>query len=157
MCFVPRFLFEVREDLGARLEAEGARLRLSVEPAKVRCAEGLLRLALSNLVDNALKYHRADVPAEIEIKGHGTGQAYDLRVSDNGVGMSYDEARQAFDPFFRALRVREKPGTGLGLSIVRRVIEASGGTVGIDSELGHGTTFVIDLPLLPGAERPSRA
>jgi signal transduction histidine kinase len=145
---------EVREDLAARLEAEGAALRLSLEPAKVRCAEGLLRLVLSNLVDNAVKYRRAELPAEIEIKGSGSGQAYDLRVSDNGAGMSYDEARQAFDPFFRALRVREKPGTGLGLSIVKRVIEASGGAVHVESELGQGTTFVIDLPL---AERPSRA
>jgi signal transduction histidine kinase len=60
--------------------------------------------------------------------------------------MSYDEARQAFDPFFRALRVREQQGTGLGLSIVKRVIEASGGSVAVDSRLGQGTTFVIRLP-----------
>jgi two-component system, OmpR family, sensor kinase len=154
VCDPVRVAAEVRDDLGARLETEAAALRLSLQPAKVRCAEGLLRVALSNLVDNALKYHRAEAPAEVEITGRSRGQAYDLRVSDHGIGMSYDEVRQAFDPFYRAVRAREKPGTGLGLSIVKRVIEASGGQICIDSELGQGTTFAIDLPLVVDAEGP---
>jgi signal transduction histidine kinase len=137
---------QVRDDLAARLGAEGVTLQVAVEPAKVQCAEGLLRQAVFNLADNAVKYRRAEVQAEIEIRGHAVGKEYELRVSDNGVGMSYDEARQAFDPFFRALRVREQKGTGLGLSIVKRVIEASGGSVAVDSRLGQGTTFVIRLP-----------
>jgi signal transduction histidine kinase len=69
--------------------------------------------------------------------------------------MSYDEARQAFDPFFRALRVREQKGTGLGLSIVKRVIEASGGSVAVDSRLGQGTTFAVRLPLASDGARVS--
>ena len=138
---------QVRDDLAPRLEAEAVTLHLAVEAAKVRCAEGLLRQAVSNLVDNAVKYRRPDVQATIDIVGRVVGKEYELRVSDNGVGMSYDEARQAFDPFFRALRVREQKGTGLGLSIVKRVIEASGGSVAIDSRLGQGTTFIIRSPL----------
>jgi signal transduction histidine kinase len=138
---------QVRDDLAPRLEAEAVTLHLAVEAAKVRCAEGLLRQAVSNLVDNAVKYRRPDVQATIDIVGRVVGKEYELRVSDNGVGMSYDEARQAFDPFFRALRVREQKGTGLGLSIVKRVIEASGGSVAIDSRLGEGTTFIIRSPL----------
>ena len=85
--------------------------------------------------------------AQIEIRGHAVGKKYELRVSDNGVGMSYDEARQAFDPFFRALGAREQQGTGLGLSIVKRASEASGGSLAVDSRLGQKTTFVIRLPL----------
>jgi signal transduction histidine kinase len=148
---------EVRDDFGERLETEGAALALSVEPVKVRCAEGLLRLALANLVDNALKYRRAEASPRVEIDGRASGQAYELRVSDNGCGMSVDDARQAFYPFFRALRVREQPGTGLGLSIVKRVIEASGGTVGVESELGRGSTFVIRVLPATGGERQSHA
>jgi signal transduction histidine kinase len=141
-----RVVEQVRDDLAARLGSDGVTLQVAVEPAKVQCAEGLLRQAVSNLADNAMKYRRPEAQAEIEIRGRAVGREYELRVSDNGVGMSYDEARQAFDPFFRALRVREQQGTGLGLSIVKRVIEASGGSVAVDSRLGQGTTFVIRLP-----------
>jgi signal transduction histidine kinase len=142
-----RVVEQVRDDLVARLGSDGVTLQVAVEPAKVRCAEGLLRQAVSNLADNAVKYRRPEVQTEIEIRGRAVGREYELRVSDNGVGMSYDEARQAFDPFFRALRVREQKGTGLGLSIVKRVIEASGGSVAVDSRLGQGTTFVVRLAL----------
>ena len=146
---------QVRDDFAARLGAEGVTLQAAVEPAKVQCAEGLLRQAVSNLADNAVKYRRPEVQAEIEIRGRVVGKEYELRVSDNGVGMSYDEARQAFDPFFRALRVREQKGTGLGLSIVKRVIEASGGSVAVDSRLGQGTTFAVRLPLASDGARVS--
>ena len=146
---------QVRDDLVARLGSDGVPLQVTVEPAKVQCAEGLLRQAVFNLADNAVKYRRPEVQAEIEIRGHAVGKEYELRVSDNGVGMSYDEARQAFDPFFRALRVREQQGTGLGLSIVKRVIEASGGSVAVDSRLGQGTTFVIRLALASNDARVS--
>jgi signal transduction histidine kinase len=138
---------QVRDDLAPRLESESVTVQATVEPAKVRCAEGLLRQAVFNLADNAIKYRRPEVQTKINILGRSVGKEYELRVSDNGVGMSYDEARQAFDPFFRAQRVREQTGTGLGLSIVKRVIEASGGSVAVDSQLDQGTTFVIRLAL----------
>jgi len=146
---------QVRDDLAPRLESEAVTMQLAVEPAKVRCAEGLLRQAVSNLVDNAVKYRRPDVQASIDMVGHAAGKEYELRVSDNGVGMSYNEARQAFDPFFRAMRVREQQGTGLGLAIVKRVIEASGGSVVVDSRLGQGTTFIIRLSLASDDARVS--
>ncbi len=146
---------QVRDDLAPRLESEAVTLHLAVEPAKVQCAEGLLRQAVTNLVDNAARYRRSEVQAKIDILGCAVGNEYELRVSDNGVGMSYDESRQAFDPFFRALRVREQKGTGLGLSIVKRVIEASGGSVAVDSRLGQGTTFIIRLALASDDARVS--
>jgi signal transduction histidine kinase len=61
--------------------------------------------------------------------------------------MSPNEMRQVFQPFFRAFRLRAASGTGLGLSIVKRIVEASGGTVRVQSILDQGTTFVIVLPL----------
>ena len=80
---------EVRELLAQRLEAEGMTLRLAVEPATVQGAGGLLRQALLNLADNAIKYRRTDGQAYVEIHGRVVGKQYELRVSDNGVGMSY--------------------------------------------------------------------
>jgi signal transduction histidine kinase len=137
----------VRDDLAPRLLDEGGVMHVTVEVAQVRCGATFLHQALWNLVDNAVKYRRPDVQIEIGISGGTAGETFELRVADNGMGMSSDDARQAFDPFYRAARSRETPGTGLGLSIVKRVMEASGGDVSVVSQVGRGTTFVLRLPL----------
>jgi two-component system, OmpR family, sensor kinase len=137
---------QVCDELAGRIATEGGTLRAEAEAAQVRCAEGLLRQVVWNLVENAIKYRRPGVPPQIEVRGAAVGRRYELRVSDNGTGMEADEARHAFEAFYRAPRVRDAPGTGLGLAIVKRVIEASGGTISIASALGQGTTFVIELP-----------
>jgi len=62
--------------------------------------------------------------------------------------MTPDETTRAIDPLYRARRSGQVSGTGLGLSIVKRVIEASGGTISVYSELGHGTTFIVNLPVV---------
>ena len=141
----------VAEDVAPRVEAEHGTLRVSVGHADVACSDGLLRQAVTNLVENALKYHRPDVTPDVEITGVAVQGGYDLRVSDNGVGMSKDETNHAFEPFYRSPRMRDRPGTGLGLSIVNRVAEASGGTLSVDSHLGQGSTFVVHLPLVAPA------
>jgi signal transduction histidine kinase len=138
---------DLREDLEARVKREGATLRIDVESATLPCPQGLLRQVLWNLADNGLKYRRPATAAEIEIRGRPTDGSYELRVTDNGIGMSPDEARHAFDPYYRAKRLREAKGTGLGLSIVKRVVDACGGTISLHSELGRGTTCVIRFAL----------
>jgi signal transduction histidine kinase len=138
---------QVKEDLAPRAQEQRIALRIEVEPARVRCFEPLLLQVLFNLAENAMKYRRQDIPTAIEIEGRARGDAYELSVRDNGVGMSSEDARRAFEPFFRGKRVQDRPGTGLGLSIVKRVIEGSGGTVAVESELGEGTTFHAKLPL----------
>lgn len=145
----------LKEDLALGSQEQAVDLRVAVEPARVRCFEPLLRQVLFNLADNAIKYRRTGVVASVEIEGHALDDAYELSVRDNGVGMSPEDARRAFEPFFRAQRVRERPGTGLGLSIVKRVIEGSGGAVTVDSRLGEGTTFRAKLPL--ASEAPPHA
>jgi signal transduction histidine kinase len=146
-CEVATVAEQMRDDLAARLESEGATLRLDVAAGQARGSEGLLRQALANLVENAVKYRRPEVSPEVEVVGRAAGADYRLSVSDNGLGMSPDEAARAFEPFYRAKRAPAAPGTGLGLSIVKRVIEASGGTIAVQSQLGRGTTFVVTLPL----------
>jgi signal transduction histidine kinase len=149
-CDPAKVVAMVEEDLQPHLAAESGRLTVGVESACVRVSEGLLRQAIWNLAENAVKYRRPDTPVEIEIRGARRGSWYELHVSDNGAGMSPDESRSAFAPFYRALRISAVPGTGLGLSIVKRVVEASGGTVSIESQVGLGTTFVIHLPIAEG-------
>jgi signal transduction histidine kinase len=138
---------QVREDLVPGLQDANVAVHVDVQSAKVRCGESLLRQVLWNLVENSVKYRRPEVHTEVEVRGQPLDGRYELSVRDNGSGMSPDEARRAFDPLFRGDRAREQPGTGLGLSIVKRVVDASGGTITIDSHLGQGTTFHTVLPL----------
>ena len=142
----------IKDDLGPIVKEVGGSLFVDVEPATVRCSEGLLRQVLWNLGENAVKYRRPNVAPHVELLGRVTQRGYQFQVSDNGAGMSADDARHAFEPFFRGQHDRAIPGTGLGLAIVRRIVEASGGTVSLDSRLGQGTTFVIELPLARSSE-----
>jgi signal transduction histidine kinase len=138
----------VRDELGARVEAAEATLRFDVQPATVHGRDGLLIEALTNLVENAIKYRREEVAPVVEVIGRIADSWYTLSVTDNGMGMSPEEARRVFEPFYRAARGAMLPGTGLGLSIVKRVAEASGGSVTVRSALGQGSTFMLRLPLL---------
>jgi signal transduction histidine kinase len=129
---------QVQDDFKTRLDAAKGDLRLKVAHAEVACSEGLLHQALSNLLENAVKYHRPHVPPVVELEGASTDGGYDLRVSDNGTGMSDEEAARAFEPFYRSPRATELPGTGLGLSIVNRIAEVSGGSLSLRSKEGEG-------------------
>lgn len=136
----------VRQELEPRIQGEGGRLRVEVEDARVRCTEGLLVEALANLGDNAIKYRRPDVPLEVHLRGRSEDGVYLYAVTDNGIGMTRQDAEHVFEPFYRADRTRAVSGTGLGLAIVRRIVEAHGGSVLVDSEPGVGTTFTLRLP-----------
>jgi signal transduction histidine kinase len=84
---------------------------------------------------------------EVEIRGRVVPHAYEFNISDNGSGMSATEVQHVFDAFYRGEQAQSTPGTGLGLSIVKRVVEASGGSISVHSVPGRGTTFKIILPL----------
>lgn len=136
-----------REDLKPVVDRVGGVIAVEAAGATVSCNEGLLRQALWNLGENAVKYRRPGIQLHIEIYGRVTPRGYELSVSDNGQGMSSSEVRRALEPFFRGTEAEAATGTGLGLSIVKRVIEASGGNVTVDSIAGRGTTFNIRLKL----------
>src|SRR5262252_10688228 len=134
------------EELEPQVKGVNGVLRIQMEPASVQCSEGLLHQALWNIGDNAIKYRRHEVPIQIDINGCVVRNLYEFRISDNGSGMPPEVVRRAFEPFFRG-EVQSTAGTGLGLSIVKRVLDAIGGAISIESEVGHGTTFVISVPL----------
>jgi signal transduction histidine kinase len=124
-----------------------ASLHTEIEAARVVYREGLLRQVLWNLVENGVKYRRDNVEAEITVSGHVAAGFYELRVSDNGPGVLPDDAPHIFEPLYRADLTRHIPGTGLGLSIVKRIVEAGGGRISLQSQPGRGTTFILRLPL----------
>jgi two-component system, OmpR family, phosphate regulon sensor histidine kinase PhoR len=105
-----------------------------------------LEQVLVNLVDNAVKYcpTGATVTLAAEAGEHGVR----LTVSDTGPGIEAKHLPRLFERFYRvdAGRSRELGGTGLGLSIVKHLVEAMGGEVGVESTVGRGSTFTVDLP-----------
>jgi len=137
----------VEPELVRRVEDVDGSLRIDVQAAQVRCDAGLLGEAVWNLGENAVKYRRESAKLDLAIVGRTTRDGYELSISDNGVGMSEEDAAHVFEPFFRARTTRAKPGTGLGLAIVKRVVDASGGRVSVRSTPGAGTTVVLALRL----------
>jgi two-component system phosphate regulon sensor histidine kinase PhoR len=130
--------------------AEERRIKLSTElqpNLAIRGDRAQLGLLLSNLIDNALRYTPAKGTVCVRLEA-AEGKAA-LQVADTGDGIPAGELPRVFERFYRVdkARARQTGGTGLGLAIVRHVAEAHGGTVGVDSELGRGTTFTVSLPV----------
>jgi signal transduction histidine kinase len=134
---------EVERLLRPELDARGVALRVTLPPLPPVPLDGnQMRQVLLNLVRNAVEAGARTVT----LGGAIADDQLVLTVADDGGGMSPDEARRAFDPFFST-----KPtGTGLGLAITRQVVEDHGGTIAVDSQPGAGTTFRLHLPA-PGA------
>lgn len=106
-----------------------------------------LHLALRNLLDNALRY---TLSGEITVALRRDGNQAIIEVADTGPGIPGKDLGRIFERFYRVdrARSRETGGTGLGLAIVRHVVEQHNGKVSVDSELGRGTKFTLQLPAL---------
>lgn len=107
-----------------------------------------LRTAISNLIDNAIKYSNDNVEVIVDVSSNSDGRAF-IRVIDNGMGIPPGEAKRIFNRFYRAPRrvVSKVKGTGLGLFIVQAVVKKHGGQTFAESRgEGHGSIFTIILP-----------
>jgi signal transduction histidine kinase len=110
-----------------------------------------LRQVLENLVGNAAK-HGSDGHGWIGVFASAAGgperPAVEIRVADRGAGIPQEERERIFDPFYRGRRAiaEQVHGTGLGLSLVRRIVEAHGGNIRVESDPGKGTEFIVRIP-----------
>ncbi len=105
----------------------------------------LMKLAIRQLLDNALKYTPADTP--VEISAQLKDGVLTLEVTDHGEGIAADEQLRIFERFYRSPSVKHQiPGSGLGLSIAHGIVKAHHGEVSVSSEPGR-TTFLITLPI----------
>ena len=123
-------------------------IAVDVEPVTVEGDERGLRQIVANLLTNARVHTPAGTPIEVVVRSdNGVAR---LEVADKGPGMAPDVAARVFDRFFRAdpSRTRSAGGTGLGLAIVEAVTAAHGGSAGVESTVGEGSRFVVELPRL---------
>jgi len=128
----------------AQEKGVGLQINLTSAPMFVRFDWNQLEMALTNLLDNALKF--TPVGGQIEV---GIGQQADharLWVVDSGLGIADDELSHIFERFHRGQHATGA-GSGLGLAIVQSIVHAHGGTVAVTSQLGVGSQFVIQLPV----------
>jgi two-component system, chemotaxis family, sensor kinase Cph1 len=118
-----------------------------VEPLpEVRADPAFLRLALRNLLGNAIKYSAARKPPRVRIWSEDAGEEVRVHVGDNGVGFNMKYVDKLFGIFQRLHRVEEFEGTGIGLANVKRIVERHGGRVWAQGEPDAGATFSFSLP-----------
>ncbi len=107
-----------------------------------------------NLIDNALKYGRDDEKLQIDIRGRLTPTHAIYEVQDNGRGIDPSDFQRVFELFRRAGK-QDRPGEGIGLAHVRALVRRLGGTMGLTSEPGNGSTFTVTLPRRWSADKRS--
>jgi signal transduction histidine kinase len=138
-------LHEVTE--GFRKRSPGVQVVSTLEPMLVDVDGDKVRTVLRNLLDNAIKYSLPDSRA-VEVSATNGSDHVVIRVTDDGPGIPERDVPNLFEPFFRVDRSRSKKtgGYGLGLSISKRIVEAHGGTIGVERNTDRGSSFVVMLP-----------
>jgi len=136
--------------VSARAETKGVRLQSELPSSIVVSGDGeRLAEVLHNLLDNAINY--TPEGGSVGIALEGKEQEAEIRVADTGVGIPPEELPHIFERFYRVDKSRSRAtgGSGLGLTIAKRLVEAHGGTLRVESEAGKGSTFVVVLPRKP--------
>ena len=140
-----RTLAAVQSDLEVRV----AQVRGRIEAGTLGTVEAdplQMHQLLLNLIGNALKFHRKDMPPVVQVSAERRDGVLRLVVEDNGIGFDQKHAERIFSPFQRLHARHEYEGTGMGLAIVRRIVERHGGTVSVRSTPGQGSRFEVTLP-----------
>lgn len=145
---------EVARDLDAQIEASGGRIEIG-DLAVIEAEPMQMRQLLQNLIGNALKFHRPDVPPIVTVSGEAvtergglTGPHYCIYVADNGIGFNEKYLDRIFTVFQRLHSRYEYEGTGVGLAICDKIAKYHGGTITARSTPGAGATFIVTLPTM---------
>jgi two-component system OmpR family sensor kinase len=139
-------LQEVLTSMQAEIEDHPVRVTYDPQLPPLTFDRRLMKLAIKQLVDNAVKYSPAENPVEIGL--HRKDGAVAVDITDFGKGIPPEEQKRVFERFYRSPAIKDQiPGSGLGLSIAHSIVKAHGGELGVRSEIGR-TTFRITLPAL---------
>ena len=135
----------------------GRQAQVAVQPG-LACEgdERLVKLMLTQLLDNAWKFSRDNPTTRIEVTGQRDGDAVRVAIRDHGVGFDARYAHKLFEPFQRLHGPEHGGGHGLGLAIAQRVAQRHGGRVTADSHDDGGSTFTIELPAVAATPAPFR-
>lgn len=149
-----------RLDLAGRTAGRNIEVDLPDELPLVPMDHAQMEQVLTNLIENAIKYSPDESVIRIQARVTHSGSELEVHVLDQGIGIPPNELQAIFTKFYRVQHVRlpwasTRPptGTGLGLAICAAIIEAHGGRIRAESELGHGSTFIFTLPI--PTDRPS--
>ncbi|MFH1533096.1 MAG: ATP-binding protein [Pseudomonadota bacterium] len=131
-------LSESIRETGAEVVIPGDLPRVDADPTQ-------LAQLFQNLIGNAIKFRRAEVPPRIEIRADRVDDLWTFQVSDNGIGLDLANVDRIFKMFQRLHARDAYPGTGIGLAICRKIVERHGGRIWVESEPGQGSTFSFTL------------
>ncbi|MCI0813792.1 MAG: PAS domain-containing protein [Chloroflexi bacterium] len=132
-----------RAGVDLRVDVDGRVQGVSGDPAA-------LERAIVNLVDNAIKF--TPKGGSVDLSSRADDGSVTIVVADTGAGIDPLDLPRVFERFFKADRARQRGGTGLGLAIVKHTVEAHGGSIGVESQLGAGSVFRLKLPLVAMVE-----
>jgi signal transduction histidine kinase len=141
---------EVLDDLQLQIADADGRVDLEALPT-VQADPTQMRILLQNLIGNALKFQRRDVPPLVRVaavRSEADGEPVDeISVADNGIGFDESFTERVFEIFGRLHGRSEYPGTGIGLAICKKIVERHGGTLSVKSTRGEGACFTFSLPI----------
>ncbi|WP_411335123.1 ATP-binding protein [Metabacillus indicus] len=125
-------------------EKKDLHLVITLDKAVFTGDEELLQQVWLNLLINAIKFTSDQGTIEIVLRSNADHISFS--IADNGIGMSESDQKRIFERFYKADKSRTKTGTGLGLSIVKKIVDIHGGKITVESELGRGSVFYVELP-----------
>ena len=145
-------LEQIASTFTLRVEHTGGHIYTEIEAvdSAIYVDEVHFQNAITNLMDNAVKYRRPDEPLDIHIRTWNEGERLCFSIADNGIGIKRESLKKIFDKFYRVHtgNVHDVKGFGLGLAYVKKIINLHEGEIRCESDYGKGTTFTISLPTL---------
>lgn len=141
-------LHQVRTRLSSAIATQGAELTIAPLP-KIYGNPLQIGQIFQNLIENALKYRQADIPPQIHISAIQKDDQWVFACDDNGIGIEPDYFEQIFYAFKRLHSQSQYSGTGIGLAVCKKIVQAYGGKIWLESTLGKGSTFYFSLPNHP--------
>ena len=135
-----------------RVEHTGGKITTEIEAvdSAIYVDEVHFQNAITNLMDNAVKYRKPDEPVNIHIRTWNEGDRLCFSIQDNGLGIKRENVKKIFDKFYRVHtgNVHDVKGFGLGLAYVKKIINLHDGDIRCESDLGKGTKFTVTIPVL---------
>jgi two-component system, LuxR family, sensor kinase FixL len=135
----------VIDDLEVRIKETKGQIHFTALP-KLEGEPFQIKQVFQNLLSNALKYHRENIPPQINIDFRHEGGLVEILFQDNGIGINEEYKDKIFEPFQRLHGQNSYEGTGMGLAICKKIIEKHHGTLEVHSRLQEGSTFIVTLP-----------